>query len=475
MFGRTCFRIAVVFFVALSLGASAANLEQDPGVAQSPPGPPDWPPPALADRDNNGLSDGLQAKLAAAAPGERFDVVVTFKRPGKGGAPLGNAASAQQAVGPFLVRAEFRIIPGFAATMPAAQAQALANVAVVFRVEEDFEVRAVLADSRADMGIDRIQSGAELIVDNDGFPATGQGVVICMLDTGIDVGHEMFAGGNVIDWFDAINLQLAAYDDHGHGSHTAGIAAGGQGTHLGQPIMGTAWEADIVGVKVLNSAGSGTESQVIAGIDFCALHGLVDIMSMSFGGDPGGDCQDAMAQAARAAVTDHGKVVVAAAGNSGPGPETTLTPACGQEVIAVGASSNILGAVRGTSIVAFSSRGPVPGPPPVGSYIKPDVVYPGTFVTSAKFGTPSGYWAKSGTSMASPHVAGVVALILEAASGTLTPDFVRCIIGDNADLAGTAPLNSPTGGYSFDLVREGIVDAVGAVAAANAATCPPSS
>ncbi len=68
MFGRTCFGIAAVFFVALALGASAANLAQDPGVAQSPPGPPDWPPPALADRDNNGLSDGLPAKLVETDP-----------------------------------------------------------------------------------------------------------------------------------------------------------------------------------------------------------------------------------------------------------------------------------------------------------------------------------------------------------------------------------------------------------------------
>ena len=132
------FGIGVVLaVVSFGPGASAANLELEPSASPGAADVPHGPPPALADRDNNGLSDRLQAKLAAAAPGDLFDVVVTFKRPGKGAGPVGTAASAQLAVGSFLVRREFKIIPGFAATMTAAQARALANVAGVFRVEED--------------------------------------------------------------------------------------------------------------------------------------------------------------------------------------------------------------------------------------------------------------------------------------------------------------------------------------------------
>ncbi len=250
------FGIAVVLaVVAFGPGASAANLEPEPSASPGAADVPHGPPPALADRDNNGLSDRLQAKLAAAAPDERFDVVVTFKRPGKGSAPLGDAASAQREVGSFLVRREFKIIPGFAATMTAAQAQALANVAGVFRIEEDFEVKAILDDSRPDMGLDRIQFGAEQIVDGLGAPATGLGVKICMLDTGLHDEQEMFAGKTIV-WFDEVNGQPNPYDDHvdpfgtpfGHGTHTTGIAAGGQGTYLGNPIRGTAWETDIIAV-----------------------------------------------------------------------------------------------------------------------------------------------------------------------------------------------------------------------------------
>ena len=139
------FAIALVLaVVAFGPGASAANLEPEPSASPGAADVPHGPPPALADRDNNGLSDRLQGKLAGAAPGDRFDVVVTFKRPGKGAGPVGTAASAQGAVGSFLVRREFKVIPGFAATVTAAQARELANVAGVFRVEEDFQVKASL-------------------------------------------------------------------------------------------------------------------------------------------------------------------------------------------------------------------------------------------------------------------------------------------------------------------------------------------
>ncbi len=97
-----------------------------PPAVTAPPGSP----PAYADRAGDGLSDGLQAKLAEARPGVRFEVIVTFSGPG-------DAVSAQAAVGRFTVHREFGLIRGFSATMTAAQARALAAVPGVFRVEED--------------------------------------------------------------------------------------------------------------------------------------------------------------------------------------------------------------------------------------------------------------------------------------------------------------------------------------------------
>jgi hypothetical protein len=438
------FGIAVVFgVVAFGPGALAANVEPEPSAfsdaADVQQGPPGGPPPALADRDNNGLSDRLQAKLAAAAPGDRFDVVVTFKRPGKGAGPVGTAASAQAAVGSFQTRREFKIIPGFAATMTAAQARALANVAGVFRVEEDFKVKAVLDDSRPDMDLGRVQDpGPDQIVDGGGAAATGLGVKICVLDTGLYAQHEMFAGRPIV-WFDEVNGQPAPYDDHvdifgtpfGHGTHTTGIAAGSPGTYLGNPISGTAWEANIIAVKVLDQNGSGPESTIIAGFDRC-VESNADVISISLGGDPGGDCQDAMALAARAASgPPHNIFVAAAAGNSGPGNQTILTPACEPKVTAVGASINWSGDGLGMSLIAFSSRGPVPGPPPVGSYTKPDVVYPGALIRSAKVNTTSDYWRLSGTSMSTPGVAGLAAMARQV-DPTLTAEQIQTILRDTA-------------------------------------------
>ena len=86
--------------------------------------------PVYADRDSDGLSDGLQEKLADALPTESVDVIVTFVGPG-------NAVSAQRAVGPFRVKRKFKIIPGFSAKMTAAQAKGLAKKSGVFRVEEE--------------------------------------------------------------------------------------------------------------------------------------------------------------------------------------------------------------------------------------------------------------------------------------------------------------------------------------------------
>ncbi len=100
-----------------------------PPVVTAPPGQP----PAHADRDGDGLADGLQAKLAAARPGDRFEVIVTFSGPG-------DAVSAQEAVGRFNVHRKFGLIRGFSATMTAVQARELAGVPGVFRVEENLTV-----------------------------------------------------------------------------------------------------------------------------------------------------------------------------------------------------------------------------------------------------------------------------------------------------------------------------------------------
>ncbi len=159
---RGVFSTVVAIVFSLSLSATAATVDQDSVPFPAPPGPPEpqgsRPPTqkgaptlspeeraksakALVDRNGNGLSDGLEDRLATLGPDEPVDVIVTFSGPG-------NSALARAAVGNFSVKHEYSLIPGFAATMRAAQAQALAAAPGVFRVEEDVRVHAFMESSK---------------------------------------------------------------------------------------------------------------------------------------------------------------------------------------------------------------------------------------------------------------------------------------------------------------------------------------
>lgn len=164
---------------------------------------------ALADRDGDHLSDGLQAALGAARPGDLVRVVATFSNPAQ-------AAAARQALEPHTLHHAFRLIPGFAATMTAAQARALARQPGVRRVEEDFPVTTQLNAARADFGTDAARAS---------FGVSGAGIKACVVDTGVDPAHEQL-DSRPIPFFDAVNGRTLAYDDHGHGTHVASIAFG---------------------------------------------------------------------------------------------------------------------------------------------------------------------------------------------------------------------------------------------------------
>ncbi len=235
---------AIVF--SLSLSATAATVDEEPvpfpalpdpseSQGKGPPtqkGAPTLSPEerarsakALVDRNGNGLSDGLEDRLATLGPDEPVDVIVTFSGPG-------DSASARAAVGNFSVKHEYSLIPGFAATMRAAQAQALAAAPGVFRAEEDVRVQAFLESARPDYGVEDLV--AEFGLDPFAGGLTGDGVTICFVDSGIQGDHEAFNVHNPdgtifstkIDGFmDFIGSQIDPYDDFGHGTHVAGIAA----------------------------------------------------------------------------------------------------------------------------------------------------------------------------------------------------------------------------------------------------------
>lgn len=306
--------------------------------------------------------------------------------------------------------------------LPEAALEGLSRIPGVTRIWQDREVHAYLTES-----IPQINANASGVSD-----AYGYGIKVCILDTGIDNLHPAF-GDRIIAQKDFVNNDNNAQDDEGHGTHVAGIVASEDSTY-----RGVARGAYLIAGKVLDARGSGSFLDVIAGIDWCAYTVDADIISMSLGGGMfTGYCDtDPAAQASNAAVTN-GVVVVAASGNDG-WTNAMGTPACGSEVIAVGGvyDSNWAWvkwgcknprcsrylckdepAVYDTRFCA-SNGGP-----------QLDVVAPGMYITSAKLG--GGWTSMGGTSMATPHVAGLAALLLEK-NHSLDPSEVRSLIRNNA-------------------------------------------
>lgn len=229
---------------------------------------------------------------------------------------------------------------------------------------------------------------------------TGRNVPVAIVDTGIDPSHPDFAG-RIVAMEDFTGE--GAPDNHGHGTHVAGIAAG-----AGNKYKGIAPEAQIYAAKVLHADGSGYMSEVMAGLEW-AVQQNVKIINLSLGGVGPCDGTDALSTTCDAAV-DHGVMVCVAAGNSGPGVSTVGPPGCARKVLTVGACSNT------DAIASFSGRGPTSD-----GRIKPDVVLPGVNIAACRaqgtsMGTPVDtlYTRASGTSMATPHATGISALLLEA-------------------------------------------------------------
>ncbi|NOX58756.1 MAG: S8 family serine peptidase, partial [Planctomycetes bacterium] len=327
-----------------------------------------------------------------------------------------------------------------------ADVEALKKLPGVVRIEEDMYHPNVVKLDEATPTISALQSQ----LTTAGHSVDGTGIRVCVCDTGIDMDHTMYSAriDTAASW-DFANNDSNPDDDHGHGSHVAGIAVGRTGLSVdfgcegSEPLQGVAPNATLIGVKILNSAGGGTDSDIIAGIDHCADQspsgGRADVINLSIGtGNFSGTCTHSWAVACNNAVAN-GVVVVAASGNEN-NSNSMGSPACGVDVIAVGATykDDYPNCEDGTSnfnwgictdnspsldqIVCFSNQSDLL-----------DVAAPGSIIMSASnAGGGTSLTGKSGTSMASPAVAGLAALILDA-DPTLTPAQVRQIIRDGAD------------------------------------------
>ena len=442
--------VSCAFALIVGLAPFTDAFAVTPEAPSAPaPGPAGGTPPGLGDKDGNRIADGLEHKMRGAAAGTRFKVIVTMSK-GAG------VAAAKKAAGPFEVRRSFTIINGFAATMSGSQIEALSRSPSVLRIDEDIEVRAYLQDAMTAYGVKRAQQGL-----TEGLPADydGSGVGICVIDTGIDAAHAELNGGKVQGFCDATkggcfagDPGTAPYDDHGHGTHVASIAAG---------KTGVAPAAQLWGAKVLSAAGSGSSSEIVAGIEWCAAQPGVNVLNLSLGATGSSDGTDAMSQAANAAALT--KVVTLAAGNAGPAQLQISTPAAAENPITVAAGADWVSPVGvwRKGLAVFSSRGPT-----ADFRIKPDIAAPGVSITAAKAG--GGTITYSGTSMAAPFVAGVAALMLEA-DPTLSPSSVKDIIGDTAMPRGdTSALDGAGRPKNYDY-GWGELDAFASVAEASGA------
>jgi len=322
-----------------------------------------------------------------------------------------------------------RVFNGVAGTLSEDEVGHARSLPYVKAVFSDTPVQAVLADSVPLIGADQVWSQVG---------ATGTGVRIAVIDTGVDYGHPDLgscfgAGCKVVGGFDFVNSDSDPMDDNGHGTHVAGIIA------ASGVVTGAAPNAQILAYKTLDAAGNGYFSDIIAALETAvdpdgnpATDDGADVANLSLGG--WGDPDDPLSQAVDRAV-DTGIVVVVAAGNSGPPPQSVSSPGTARKAITVGATD------KSDVIAYFSSRGPVIWQG--GAIFKPDIVAPGASICSSRWDSAwaglecidQAHVAISGTSMATPHVAGAAAPLLDA-HPDWTPAEVKMALRDTAlDLA----------------------------------------
>lgn len=346
---------------------------------------------------------------AAVASPDRVDVVVVLHD----GVDARDAARDADRDHDARIRHVYEhALAGYAASVPEGRLEALRRDRRVDFISEDRAVHALAQTTPT--GVSRI--------DGPAASATGAGVRVAVIDTGIDSDHEDLKANldTSSDW-DCINDDDDAEDDQGHGTHVAGTIAAADN---GVGVVGVAPGATLVGFKVLDGSGSGTWSSVICGVDHAAaLNGDtdatndIDVANMSLGGSGtlDGTCNDtgdALYTAICGAVNEAGIAFAVAAGNDGR-DAAEFVPAAYPEVMTVSAYSDTDGATTDAGcsgigrwktcdeeFASFSNHGDIV-----------DVIAPGVAITSTTY--DGGYGSKSGTSMAAPHVAGLAALVLE--------------------------------------------------------------
>jgi len=342
------------------------------------------------------LATAAEAPLIAGAPiPGQYIVVMKATR----AARAASAAAAVGVSGDKVKRTFHSALDGFTATLSDGEAAALSRDPNVALVERDQVFTISTTQSPATWGIDRIDQRARPLSNSYTYTRTGAGVRAYIIDTGIRFSHSEF-GGRAVSGFDAVDGG-AADDCNGHGTHVSGTVGGA--------TYGVAKGVTLVGVRVLDCAGSGTTSGVIAGVDWVtANHVKPAVANMSLGGGASAALDQAVANSIAAGVT-----YAIAAGNSN-------ARACNYSPARV-ATAITVGATTSTDARASYSNW--------GSCL--DLFAPGSSITSSWYTSNTATNTISGTSMATPHVAGVAALYLQG-SPAATPATVRNALVANA-------------------------------------------